>query len=249
MPREKFVQIESKNAVLELLKEGKKLDRIYIALNAYKDIKTREIVELANKQKIEIVDVNRRSLNRIAKAGSMESVVGMMKAENQWGLRELLDKQYRDGIQPFFILLDHLKYDQNIGAILRTAYGAGVNGVVTPVKKDNFLTSEAIRVSMGAALRVPIVEMSLFAAIKELKTDGVKIISVSMEGNPYYEIDLRGPIAFVLGAEDVGISTRTLEKSDTKVSIPMREGLGSLNVNASAAIICYEKLRQEVRGF
>lgn len=249
MPREKFVQIESKNAVLELLKEGKKLDRIYIALNAYKDPKTREIVELAGKQKIEVIDVNRRSLNRIARGGSLESVVGMMRAENQWGLSELLEKQYKDGIQPFFLLLDHLKYEQNIGAILRTAYAAGVNGVVTPVKRENFLTSEAIRVSMGAALRVPIVEMSIYAAIKILKTDGVKIVSVSMGERQYYETDLRGPIAFILGAEDTGISTRALEKSDFKITIPMREGIGSLNVAASAAVICYEKLRQEIRGF
>jgi 23S rRNA (guanosine2251-2'-O)-methyltransferase len=67
-----------------------------------------------------------------------------------------------------------------------------------------------------------------------------------MEGKEFYKKDLRGPVAFVLGAEDVGISTRVLEKVDDKISIPMREGIGSLNVSASAAVICYEKLRQEV---
>lgn len=246
MPRQKFVQIESKNAILEMLQEGKPIDRLYIALNAYKDPKTREIVELARKNGVEIIDVSRKSLNRITRTGSIESVVAMTKAENQWGLRELLDKIHTEGLQPFFILLDHLKYEQNIGALMRTAYAAGVNGIITPVSRDSFITTEAIRISMGAALRIPIVEMSLFESLKELKRDGVKVLCVTMDGTSHFQTDLKGPIAFVLGAEDVGISTKMLEKSDGKVSIPMREGIGSLNVAASAAIICYEKLRQEV---
>lgn len=246
MPREKFVQIESKNAILELLNEGKKIDRLYIAQNAYKDPKTREIIEQARRQKVEIIDVNRRSLNRIIRGGSTESIVAMTRADNQWGLRELLDKIYSQGMSPFFILLDHLKYEQNIGAVLRTAFAAGVNGIITPISRDNFITSEAIRISMGAALRIPIVEIGIFEAIKELKKDDIKVFSVTMDGTKYYETNLKGPIAFVLGAEDVGISTRVLEKSDELISIPMREGIGSLNVSASAAIVCYEKLRQEV---
>lgn len=246
MPREKFVQIESKNAILELLQEGKKLDRIYVALNAYKDIKTREIVELARKQKIQIIDVARRSLNRINRSGSTESVVAMMRAENQWGLKELLDKLFSQQINPFFILLDHLKYEQNIGAVLRTAYAAGVNGIITPISRDNFITTEAIRISMGAALRIPIVEMSIYEAIKVLKKDDIKVYCVTMDGQNYFDTNLKGPMAFILGAEDVGITTRAIEKSDGKIMIPMREGIGSLNVSASAAIICYEKLRQEV---
>lgn len=67
-----------------------------------------------------------------------------------------------------------------------------------------------------------------------------------MEGNTYYERNLRGPIAFVLGAEDVGISTGIMERVDGSLSIPMREGIGSLNVSSTAAILLYEKLRQEV---
>lgn len=246
MPREKFVQIESKNAILELLTEGKHIDRIYVAQNAYKDPKTKQILELASKAHVPIVKSSRRSLNRIIRTGSIESVIAMTKADNQWGIQELLDKIFSQGLNPFFLLLDHLKYEQNIGAVLRTAYAAGVNGVITPISRDSFVTSEAIRISMGAALRIPLVEMNLFDAIKQLQKNGIKVLCVTMDGEEYYKSDLTGPMAFVLGAEDVGISTRVLEKSDGKISIPMREGIGSLNVSASAAIISYEKLRQEV---
>lgn len=71
-------------------------------------------------------------------------------------------------------------------------------------------------------------------------------MALTMEGKSFYETDLKGGVAFVLGAEDVGISSKVLEKVDQQISIPMREGIGSLNVSASAAVVCYEKLRQEV---
>lgn len=94
--------------------------------------------------------------------------------------------------------------------------------------------------------RIPIVEMSLFSAIKELQKNDIKIFAVDMEGQSYFDADLRGPCAFIVGAEDTGISTGMLDRADVKVSIPMREGIGSLNVSVSAAVLMYEKLRQEV---
>lgn len=248
MPRTKFIQIESKNAILELLQEGKSFEKIYTAMNAHKDPKTMEIMRIASSKRIPIEKSSRKFLDRLSKTSNYESVIALMIADNMWSLDELLTRVHEKGMQPFFLLMDHLKYDLNIGAIMRTAYASGVNGVITPIKSENFLTHESLRVSMGAAARIPIVEMNLFAAINEMKKEGIKIVGLHMEGKEYYKTDLRGPIAVVLGAEDVGISTRVLERVDETISIPMREGIGSLNVGASAAVICYEKLKQEVAG-
>ncbi|HRI05830.1 MAG TPA: RNA methyltransferase [Candidatus Dojkabacteria bacterium] len=249
MPRTKFIQIESKNAILELLQEGKSFEKIYTAMNAHKDPKTMEIMRIASSKRIPIEKSSRKFLDRLSKTSNYESVIALMIADNMWSLDELLTRVHEKGMQPFFLLMDHLKYDLNIGAIMRTAFASGVNGVITPIKSENFLTHESLRVSMGAAARIPIVEMNLFAAINEMKKEGIKIVGLHMEGKEYYKTDLRGPIAIVLGAEDVGISTRVLERVDETISIPMREGIGSLNVGASAAVICYEKLKQEVAGF
>jgi 23S rRNA (guanosine2251-2'-O)-methyltransferase len=246
MPRQKFVQIENKNALLELLNEGRQFEKIYVALNAFKESKTTEIVSIAGRKRIQVVKVSRKVINRMSRTPGTESIIGMMIADNLWDLRDLLAKLYEEGQNPFFLLLDHVKYDQNIGAILRTAFAAGVNGVITPIKSSNFLSNETLRISMGASARIPLVEMNLFSAIREMKKAGMKVLALTMEGNEFYKEDMKGPVAFVLGAEDVGISTRVLEKADKQISIPMREGIGSLNVSASAAIICYEKLRQEV---
>jgi 23S rRNA (guanosine2251-2'-O)-methyltransferase len=171
-----------------------------------------------------------------------------MYSKNSWSLDELLEKIYKEGKQPFFLVLDDLKYSQNIAAIMRTAFGGGVNGIIVNPQKKSLISDETLRISMGAAERVPLVEMNLFNALKTLRENAIKIYAVDMEGEHYYNRDLTGPVAFVLGAEDVGISTRIMERVDEKISIPMREGVGSLNVSASAAVLVYEKLRQEVKG-
>ena len=105
MPKERYIQIESKNALLELLKEGREFDRIYLASSAYRDDKTIEIVELAEKKKIPVIRVPRKVLTRRLRASSSESVIGMMFSENSWTLENLLEK-----IMTFVIinLLSHI---------------------------------------------------------------------------------------------------------------------------------------------
>ena len=246
MSKPKYIQIESKNALLELLREGRQFERIYLASNAYKDDKTKEIVELAGKNRIEVLKVSRRILNRRLRTSSSESVIGYMLSENNWKLDELLNKLGEERKQPFFLILDNLKYTQNIAAIMRSAFGAGVNGIIVNPQEKSLVSNETLRISMGAAERIPLIEMSLFEAVKVLKKEDMKIYGIHMDGDNYFDTDLTGPIALVLGAEDVGISSGILDKLDGTVSIPMREGIGSLNVSASAAILVYEKLRQEV---
>ena len=246
MSQPNTIQIENKNALLELLLDDREFERIFIASNAFKDLKTQEIVKLASERQIPITRVPRRTINRKTKTSNSESVIGIMVSKNSWGLKELLDKIYEEKKIPYFLILDEIKYTQNIAAIMRTAYAAGVNGIIVPPSKKSLVTDETIRISMGAAERIPLVEMNLFEAVKLIKEEDIKIFGIHMDGKPYFRENLRGPISFLLGAEDVGISTGMLERVDEKISIPMKEGIGSLNVSASAAILMYEKLRQEI---
>ena len=248
MSKPKFIQIESKNALLELLKEGREFEKIFLASNAFRDPKSKEIIQIAGQRKIPILKVSRRELNRKLRTSNSESIIGYMYSDNMWDLEELLEKIFEEKKQPFFLVLDDLKYSQNIAAIMRTAFGAGVNGVIVNPQKKNLISNETLRISMGAAERIPLVEMNLFRALKILKENDIKTYAVDMGGEYYYEKDLTGPVAFVLGAEDVGISPGILERTDGSISIPMREGIGSLNVGASAAVLVYEKLRQEIKS-
>lgn len=246
MTQPNTIQIESKNALLELLLDDREFECIYIASNAFKDQKTQEIVKLAGQKRIPIIKVPRRTINRKARTSNSESVVGIMVSTNSWDLKDLLAKIFDEGKIPFFLILDNVKYTQNIAAIMRTAYAAGVNGIIVPPSQKSLVTDETIRISMGAAERIPLVEMGLYEAVKMLKENAITIIGVHMDGKPYFEEDLKGSVAFILGAEDVGISTGMLERVDKTVSIPMKEGIGSLNVSVSAGVLMYEKLRQEV---
>lgn len=248
MAKSKFIQIESKNALLELLKEGRKFERIYAVGNAFKDEKSREIFQLAGRERVPVIKVSRKAIQRRLRSSSSESVIGLMYSENDWSLNELLNAIYKERKQPFFLILDDLKYTQNIAAIMRTAFAVGVNGIIVNPQKKSIISDETLRISMGAAERVPLVEVKLFEAIKVLKENDIKTYAIHMDGTNYYEQNLKGPIAFVLGAEDVGISTGILERVDGSLSIPMREGIGSLNVSSTAAVLVYEKLRQEVFG-
>ena len=178
MSKDRFIQIESKNALVELLREGRDFERIYIASSAYRDEKTKEIVKLAGEKKIPILRVPRKALQRRLRSSNSESVVGMMFSQNQWNLDELLKKIYEEKKIPFFLVLDDIKYTQNIAAIMRTAFATGVNGIITSPSNVNLITDETIRISMGAAERIPLVEMNLFVAIKRLKEEGIKIYGV-----------------------------------------------------------------------
>jgi 23S rRNA (guanosine2251-2'-O)-methyltransferase len=245
MARRKFVQIENKNALIELLEEKKPIQRILLANNAYKDDKTKTIVSLAQELGIPLEKVARKNISRRSKTSSAESVIGLMEVENMMSLPEMMDDIYDKGEEPFILLFSDIKYPQNIAAIFRTAFAAGVNGIITPVQKGNILSDEVIRISMGACLRIPIVEMSMFAAIKDLQKEGIEVSAVHMEGEPIYDKVMVGPKALILGSEDVGVSSKLLERADSHISIPMQPGLGSLNVSVSAALVMYEKFRQE----
>jgi len=109
MPRQKFVQIESKNAIIELLQEGREFMKILIANSAYKDPKTQDILMLASKRRVPIERISRKSLQKHVKSGNVESVVGLMVADNMWKLSDLLVKLREDNKFPFFIILDHVK--------------------------------------------------------------------------------------------------------------------------------------------
>lgn len=247
MAKKKYVQIENKNAILELLRDGKKFERIMVAGNAFKDPKTREIINLTGQMGKPVDKVARRSLTRRSKTSSHESVIGLMEVENQYTLDGFLEMLAESKQDPFVLIFGDIRYPHNVGAILRTAYAAGVNGVITPVDEGNFLTDEIVRISMGTALRIPIVEASLFSAIKGLKKLAIKVIALDMDHKLVFDSNLTGPVAFLLGSEDTGVSSKLMERVDEAISIPMRPGLGSLNVSVSASVVMYEKVRQEFK--
>lgn len=243
--KKRYIQVESKNALLELLLAGEEFEKIYVASNAFRDSKTKQILQEAGGRGIPVKRVSRRRLNRISRTSSCESVIGLKPSGDEVKLSDILESGKKKDGNWFFVILNNVRYAQNIGALLRTAYACGVDAVILPKKRDKVFTDEVTRISMGASERVPVINTNMFSAIKELKDFGIKIAGVHMKGQDYFNSDLKGDLALVLGGEHEGVSKRILDRCDTLVKIPMQEGIDSLNVSAAGAIVMFEKKRQD----
>jgi 23S rRNA (guanosine2251-2'-O)-methyltransferase len=162
-----------------------------------------------------------------------------------WTTKALLDDLFDRGESPFLVLADGLSYEHNLGAILRTCLGFGVNGLILPTHRGASVSSVVQRVSMGAVEEVPIVHEGLFSALKHIKKAGIQIIGADMNGVSMTELRMSGAIAIVMGAEGSGLSSKLRERCTHIASIPLVGGLESLNVSVAAAVLMYEKRRQD----
>lgn len=238
-------QLEGRNPVHECLKRARRrVRRVYIDERAGDDPRIAAIEALSAEQGVQISRVPRAKLDQMAEGRTHNGVIAQADPLPLITSRELVDLAF--GPDLFIVLADGLQYEHNLGAILRSALGFRVSGVVLPTKRGADPVSPVVaRVAMGAAEALPIVRESLFVAISELKRAAIPIVGADMDGTPLHEIDLRGPLALVMGEEGRGLSPKLREKCDRIVSIPLSGGLESLNVSVAAAVIMYEKRRQD----
>jgi 23S rRNA (guanosine2251-2'-O)-methyltransferase len=239
-------QLEGRNVILEALRAGRKFKRLLLDSQAREDEKLKEIISLARENKVSIEKVDRHRLDDISRTGVHLGIIGWALPRRSISLKELVEDCRAKGEVAFLLILKEVLYEQNLGAILRSAESAGVHGVIVPSRQGAGVTPNVIRISMGASEYVPVIRGSIMSSISFLKRSGVWIIGADMEGDDiYYEVDLTGPVAFVLGGEDKGLSEAIKSKCDRIVRIPMKGHISSLNVSVTCALLMYEKLRQE----
>lgn len=145
-----------------------------------------------------------------------------------------------------FLVLDCVQDPHNLGAILRTADGAGVVAVITPKDKSVGITETVLRVSVGAAEKVPFIQVTNLArTLRGMQQDGIWLVGTSDRGDrSLYDTDLRGGIAIVMGAEGEGMRRLTEETCDFLVRIPMAGSVPCLNVSVATGVCLYEAVRQ-----
>lgn len=160
-------------------------------------------------------------------------------------VKDILKAAREKGEDPFIIILDGLEDPHNLGAIMRTAEGAGAHGVIVPKRRSVGLTETVAKASAGAVEYVPVARVvNIARTIDELKREGLWIVACDMGEQMYYEADLTGAVAVVIGSEGFGISRLVREKCDFTVSMPMRGKITSLNASNAAAVLMYEVRRQ-----
>ena len=151
---------------------------------------------------------------------------------------------------PLLLILDCVQDPHNLGAILRTADGAGVDAVIAPRDKSVGITETVLRVSVGAAEKVPFIQVTNLArTMKQLQGRGIWIFGTSDKGDrDLYETDFTGPAALVMGAEGEGMRRLTEENCDFLIRIPMKGSVPCLNVSVATGVCLYEMVRQRLRS-
>jgi len=238
-----MLQVEGRNPVYEMLKTTKPA-KVLISEKSREDPKIQQIIDQARKQRIPIEFVEASELNRISETRRHQGIIALMKTPRQASIDQVLSVEGDLCV----LLLDRVQDPMNLGSILRTSEATGVNGIVVPKKGGVGITPTVLRASMGAGLRVPVVRASLYQAVKLLKREGAKIVGVDPTGDiEYYDERLMGSLALILGGEGRGISPTLLGKCDSVVRIPMAGNIESLNVGVAAAVVLYERIRQQER--
>ncbi|MGD9977010.1 MAG: 23S rRNA (guanosine(2251)-2'-O)-methyltransferase RlmB, partial [Bacteroidales bacterium] len=161
-------------------------------------------------------------------------------------LEMLLPQFIGEGKPPFILILDRVTDVRNFGAIVRTAECAGVNAIVVPAKGAASIGSDAVKTSAGALHHIPICRVgSLKMTVSFLKQSGLRVVSASEKAEKsIYDINFNGPVALVMGAEDLGVNPDLIKLSDEVAKIPLNGKIYSLNVSVATGIILYEIVRQ-----
>lgn len=229
--------------MLEALKSGREIERLLVQEGAGGSMG--KILSLAKSKGVPIRYEKKDNLDRKARGSSHQGVIAYVSAYSYASLEDAFRLAEERGEPPFLILLDELEDPHNLGAIMRTAECAGAHGVVITKRRAAGITETVAKASAGAVEYLPCIKVNNMArTIEELQARGVWIYACDMDGTSYYEQDLKGPVALVIGNEGSGISRLVREKCDFVLSIPMVGRISSLNASNAAAILMYEVRKQ-----
>ena len=237
-------KIEGRNAVLEALRAGKTIDKLYV-LDGCLDGPVRTIIREAKKGDTIINYVKKERLDQLSETGHHQGVIAMAASYEYATMEDILEKAKEKGEAPFIFVLDNIEDPHNLGAMIRTANLAGAHGVIIPKRRAVGLTSTVARTSAGAINYTPVAKVTnLKQTMEQLKKEGMWFVCADMDGTPYYQMDLKGPMGLVIGNEGEGVSRLIKETCDFVASIPMKGDIDSLNASVAAGVLAFEIARQ-----
>ena len=239
------MKTEGRNAVLELLKTDKTVEKILMEKGAQGTLG--KIFAEARKKNIRVQFVDRAALDRESESGRHQGVIAFTTAYEYFDLEDLIaPSEQKDSL---IVLCDGVEDVHNLGSILRVAECAGADGVVIPSVKGASVTEAVIRISAGAAEHIKVAKVvSLSRAVEQLQEAGYWAYALEAGGESIYEKDLTGKVALIVGGEDSGVKRLTREKCDGVLSIPLFGKVNSLNASVALGIAVYEVVRARLQG-
>jgi len=226
-----------------LLARSRSLDHLEVAKERH-DQRLQSLIDLARKEDVSLRFVPREQLDRLARTKSHQGVVAVVAAKRYSELDDILAHKKRE--HSFLVALDGIEDPHNLGALIRTADGAGADGVVIPERRAAAVNATVAKASAGASEHVNIARVvNLARALGEMKERNLWIVGLDERGDRSYDhVDYRMDCAIVLGAEGHGLHDLIRKKCDYMVSIPMAGRVPSLNVSVAGAVVMYEVARQ-----
>ena len=243
--------IMGRNAVREAVRSGRSIDKILVTKEI--DGSLREIINLARDNNIRVDSVVREKLDELCmpfghgqKTGNHQGIVAMVPGVEYCEIADILNFAKEKGEKPFIIILDGIEDPHNLGSIIRSAVCAGAHGIIIPRRRAVSVTAAACKASAGAVEYAHIARVANIAnAIARLKDEGLWIAGADMSGTAITSARMEGALALVIGSEGDGIGRLVKEKCDFLVSIPMFGQIDSLNAAVAAAVLMFEKRRQD----
>ena len=242
---EKKTEIYGIRAVIEAINSSKDIDKVFIQ-TGLKGKLIGQLESLIRKNKINFSYVPTQKLDRLSKKNHQGVIarIAPIKFHTVDSFSEVLEK-YNN---PFVLILDQINDVRNFGAIIRTAEISGVDGIIIQNSSSAPVNSDTIKTSAGAIFNIPICKVNhIKDAIYHLQSMNISIISASEKSEKnIYDVDLKGPLAIIMGSEQKGINKSVINLSNESVKLPMYGKIESLNVSVACGIFLYEVVRQRI---
>jgi 23S rRNA (guanosine2251-2'-O)-methyltransferase len=241
--------VEGKNPVIELLRSGHPVTKILLADGLKPDEAVTEILRLAQAKNVLVERVPRHMIDSQSTTAVNQGVIAYATAKEYASLDDMLALSAKKNEPPLYVILDGIEDPQNLGSILRTAYAAGIHGVIIRERRAAGLTAAVAKASAGAMWYIPIASVSsIAAAIETLKKNNIWVTGIDRSGQTdYTQMDFKSPAAIVIGSEGKGLSELVRKRCDFIAQIPMQGEINSLNASVAAALIMYEAFKQRSR--
>ena len=242
-------QVEGRNSVLELLESGKDINKIFIE-KGNKHGSINKIIAKAKERKIVITELEKTKFNKMVQTNNPQGIIAIVPPFDYCTVYDIINLAKQKNENPFILILDGIEDPHNLGSIIITAETAGVHGVIIPKRRAASVNSTVNKVSAGAVEHMKIARVNnINETINTLKKEGIWICGTDMDTNKYYyNQDLTGPLAIVIGSEGYGMSRLVKENCDFLVKIPMQGQITSLNASVSAGIVIYEAVKQRIKN-
>ena len=236
--------VVGRNAVRELLKSGRTVDKIYVQ-RGEREGSIVVLVAEAVERRIPIIETDRAKLDKMTNFAVHQGIVAMAAEKEYCSVDDILDVARERGEKPFVIIADGITDPHNLGALIRCAEGVGAHGLIIPKRRAVGLTPAVSKASCGAIEHLAIAKVTnLAATVQELKEKGLWVFAAEAGGSAYYDTDFNCPCALVMGSEGDGVSHIIKEKADFIVSIPMYGKVNSFNVSTAASVLMAEISKQ-----